>query len=80
MILRNASPTILGLYRGLPVSVEVGETTSVPARAVVLYRKNLARATHTRAELNRQIRHTLRHEIGHMQGYDEDELRRRGLE
>lgn len=74
------SPTILGLYRGLPIGVESTETTSAPPRAVVLYRKNLERASHSRAELNRQIRHTLRHEIGHMQGFDEDELRRRGLE
>ncbi len=74
------SPTILGLYRGLPAGVEAGETTSAPPRAIVLYRVNLSRAAHSRAELNRQIRHTLRHEIGHLQGYDEDELRRRGLE
>jgi Flp pilus assembly protein TadD/predicted Zn-dependent protease with MMP-like domain len=74
------SPTILGLYRGLPVGVDPTPGSKAPARAVVLYRMNLGRASHSRAELNRQIRHTLRHEIGHLQGYDEDELRRRGLE
>lgn len=74
------SPTILGLYRGLPVGVDPSPSSKAPARAVVLYRMNLGRASHSRAELNRQIRHTLRHEIGHLQGYDEDELRRRGLE
>lgn len=74
------SPTILGLYRGLPAGVDAGKTTSAPPRAVVLYRVNLGRAAHSRGELNRQIRHTLRHEIGHLQGFDEDELRRRGLE
>jgi predicted Zn-dependent protease with MMP-like domain len=46
----------------------------------VLYRKNLARAVKSRAELDHQIRRTLIHEIGHLQGLDEDELRRRGLE
>ncbi|MBL4635908.1 MAG: metallopeptidase family protein [Kofleriaceae bacterium] len=71
------SPTILGLFRGLPLGVESSEPT---ARVVLLYRKNIARAASTRAELNRQIRKTLRHEIGHLEGYDEDELRRLGLE
>jgi Flp pilus assembly protein TadD/predicted Zn-dependent protease with MMP-like domain len=73
-------PTILGLYRG-PVGrgahvhhVE-GETPSI-----VLYRKNLARAVKTRAELSEQIRDTLLHEIGHLEGLDEDDLRRRGME
>ena len=52
----------------------------VPPRAIVLYRKNLARAVKTRAELDTQIRRTLLHEIGHLQGLDEDQLRHRGLE
>lgn len=74
-------PTILGLYRG-PVGkaahahhVIEGETPSI-----VLYRKNLARAVKTRAELSEQIRDTLLHEIGHLEGLDEDDLRRRGME
>jgi Flp pilus assembly protein TadD len=71
-------PTILGLYRG-PVGHSThphdGETPSI-----VLYRKNLARAVKTRAELSEQIRDTLLHEIGHLEGLDEDDLRRRGME
>jgi len=73
------APTILGLFRGLPVGVEAG-AAAVPARAIVLYRKNLARAVRTREELKAQIRRTLLHEIGHLHGFDEDELRRRGLD
>ena len=77
------TPTILGLFRGLPIGVtaESGSPgADIPPRSLVLYRKNLGRAVRSRAELNRQIRKTLRHEIGHLQGYDEDELCRRGLE
>jgi predicted Zn-dependent protease with MMP-like domain/Flp pilus assembly protein TadD len=76
------SPTILGLYRGLPLGVDQAGTGSEPAppRAVVLYRKNLARAVETRAELDAQIRRTLLHEIGHLQGMDEGDLRLRGLD
>lgn len=71
-------PTILGLYRG-PVGkgphVIASETSTI-----VLYRKNLARAVKTRSELSEQIRDTLLHEIGHLEGLDEDDLRRRGME
>lgn len=72
-------PTILGLYRG-----PVGKPHTVPsdgeAPSIVLYRRNLARAVKTRAELSEQIRDTLLHEIGHLEGLDEDDLRRRGME
>jgi Flp pilus assembly protein TadD/predicted Zn-dependent protease with MMP-like domain len=74
-------PTILGLYRG-----PVGHAPSLPpqpgeeAPSIVLYRKNLARAVKTRRELSEQIRDTLLHEIGHLEGLDEDDLRRRGME
>jgi len=74
-------PTILGLYRG-----PVGRAAQLPPQAgedppsIALYRKNLARAVKTRAELSEQIRDTLLHEIGHLEGLDEDDLRRRGME
>ncbi|MBA3819440.1 MAG: metallopeptidase family protein, partial [Deltaproteobacteria bacterium] len=74
-------PTILGLYRG-PVGrgAHVAPTADGEAPSIVLYRKNLARAVKTRAELSEQIRDTLLHEIGHLEGLDEDDLRRRGME
>jgi Flp pilus assembly protein TadD/predicted Zn-dependent protease with MMP-like domain len=74
-------PTILGLYRG-----PVGPAAQLPPqpgeepRSIVLYRKNLGRAVKSRAELSEQIRDTLLHEIGHLEGLDEDDLRRRGME
>ncbi len=84
------TPTILGLFRGLPIGAESGSLPYQPTlrgrksnetnRVIVLYRLNLGRASRTRTELNQQIRKTLRHEIGHLQGYDEDALRRLGLE
>lgn len=69
------APTILGLFRGLPL----GEEPSEP-RAIVLYRKNLLRAVRSREELQREIRTTLLHELGHLRGADDDDLRERGLE
>src|SRR3569832_1237435 len=70
-------PTILGLYRE-PVG-RAPAPDDAPS-SIVLYRKNLARAVKTRGELTEQIRDTLLHEIGHLEGLDEDDLRRRGME
>jgi tetratricopeptide (TPR) repeat protein len=73
------SPTILGLFRGPPLG-EPCDGTETPCRAVVLYRRNLARAVRTPAELLEQIRVTLLHEVGHLRGEDDEELAARGLE
>ena len=81
-------PTILGLYRGPLGRDAAGRGAAGRAQApadpeptsIVLYRKNLARAVKTRAELGVQIRETLLHEIGHLEGLDEDDLRRRGMD
>lgn len=72
-------PTILGLYRG-PVGHAAEREASDEPVSIVLYRKNLARAVKSRGELSEQIRDTLLHEIGHLEGLDEDDLRRRGME
>ena len=122
------SPTILGLYRGLPIgrdgtadepadpvsrstrgrqahdptapgsqrtaagggwtppAVAAGpaegnsSTGSVPARAIVLYRRNILRSLHGPDELDRAIERTLLHEVGHLRGEDDGSLRDRGLE
>lgn len=78
------SPTILGLFRGTPLSEdcvpEPGAKPNEPCRSIAIYRKNLARAVTTRDELNEQIRVTLLHEIGHLRGEDDSELAARGLE
>ena len=73
-------PTILGLYRGPVGRAHVAPMPEGEAPSIVLYRKNLGRAVKTRAELTEQIRDTLLHEIGHLEGLDEDDLRRRGME
>jgi tetratricopeptide (TPR) repeat protein len=73
------SPSILGLFRGPPLG-EPCDGTETPCRSVVLYRRNLARAVRTEAELLEQIQVTLLHEVGHLRGEDDEELAARGLE
>jgi tetratricopeptide (TPR) repeat protein len=74
------SPAILGLYRGPPVDEPCEPQDGPVCRSIVFYRKNLVRFAHDRAELDDQIRVTLLHEMGHLRGETDDELRDRGLE
>lgn len=64
------SPTILGLFR----PGEPGKSD-----AIVLYRRNLLRLARSLDELRREVRRTLLHEIGHLVGESDAELRDRGL-
>jgi len=96
------SPTILGLYRGLPLGREdtnlpaapargrhrsagrahtAGQPAQpIPARAVVVYRRNILRSARSLAEVDQVIERTLLHEVGHLRGEDDGSLRDRGLE
>jgi tetratricopeptide (TPR) repeat protein len=74
------SPAILGLFRGPPEAEPCDRDEGPQCRSIVFYRKNLLRFVHDRAELEEQIRITLLHELGHLRGEDDDELRDRGLE
>jgi predicted Zn-dependent protease with MMP-like domain len=74
------SPSILGLYRGPPESMACSPEEGPRCRSIVLYRRNLLRLARSRTELNEQVRVTLLHELGHLHGESDDELRARGLE
>jgi predicted Zn-dependent protease with MMP-like domain len=49
--------------------------THEPAR-VILYQRNIESLASSRAELAGQIASTLRHEIAHHFGFDEEDIRR----
>lgn len=75
------SPTILGLFRGPPLGEPCADGgVGGACRAIVVYRKNLARAATSREGLLEQLRVTLLHELGHLRGEDDYELAARGLE
>ena len=74
------SPSILGLFRGPSEDEPCTAADGPRCRAIVFYRKNLLRFARDRAELVEQVRVTLLHELGHLHGEDDDELRARGLE
>ncbi len=64
------SPEIVGVFR---------PGDSGQPDAILLYRKNLLRVAHTTQDLHTEVRDTLLHELGHLHGEDDEELRDRGL-
>lgn len=71
--------TLFGLYEGVPMSKRsVFAPMMLPAQ-ITLFRGPLERRCRNRAEIRERIRTTLFHEIGHHLGFNESELRRRGL-
>jgi predicted Zn-dependent protease with MMP-like domain len=72
-------PDLLGLFVGRNL-LERGhlDLPGVP-EAIYLFRRNLLRACADREELKREVGITVRHEVGHLLGMDEDDLDELGL-
>jgi predicted Zn-dependent protease with MMP-like domain len=65
---------LLGLFHGIP-RTEKSVSGSSPPDRIFLYQRNIEAICRTEAEVRRQIRATLLHEVGHYFGLSEDELR-----
>ena len=75
----NVSPTILGLFIGVPRTEAALTEQARDVNRVILFKKILLMMCRTRAELVELIQTTLQHEIGHYLGLDDDDLERIGL-
>jgi predicted Zn-dependent protease with MMP-like domain len=74
LVREGLDPLSLGLLTGADLSEQAtGE------EEVVLYKKNLEKVADTREELVDEIRTTLRHEVGHALGFDEEGVDDLGL-
>jgi predicted Zn-dependent protease with MMP-like domain len=70
--------SLLGLYRGTPLT---GRHVDAPYRypeRIVIYQRNIERVCRTRRQMVAQIRKTVLHEIGHHFGLNEQQLRELG--
>ena len=65
---------LLGLFHGIP-RTEKSVFFSSPPDRIFLYQRNIEAVCASEAEVRRQIRETLLHEVGHYFGLREDELR-----
>lgn len=73
----NGGDTLFGLYHGVPLTEREGGGLMFPDR-IVIYRQPILRNCSNRTEAEREIKVTLRHEIGHYLGMSEDDLHRLG--
>lgn len=67
--------TLLGLYQGIPLLARGGAYSLVPPDRITLFREPILSRCRTEAEVVREVRATLLHELGHYFGLDDAELR-----
>jgi predicted Zn-dependent protease with MMP-like domain len=65
---------LLGLFHGVP-RTEKSVFASSPPDRIFLYQRNIESICRTEADVRRQVRATLLHEVGHYFGLSESELR-----
>jgi predicted Zn-dependent protease with MMP-like domain len=69
---------LYGLYQGIPLSERTHDFAAALPDRISIYRGPLVRDFRSRAQIRRQIRFTVVHEIAHFFGLDERRIRRLG--
>ncbi len=72
-------PDLFGLYEGTPLPERGDDAGSLPDR-IAIYRRPLQEEFPDPDELQREIRITVLHELGHYFGLDEDRLEELGYD
>ncbi len=75
---RTGSPqgsTLLGVYRGVPLTRRMSGYNMVVPDRIVLFRQPLQRMASGEADLRRRIEHVVRHEVAHFFGISDERLR-----
>jgi predicted Zn-dependent protease with MMP-like domain len=71
--------TLFGLYEGVPRTERGSGYSLVLPDKVTIFRGPLERACRSPAEVAREVRITVIHELGHHLGFEEDRLEQLGL-
>ncbi|HXK33773.1 MAG TPA: metallopeptidase family protein [Dehalococcoidia bacterium] len=70
--------TLLGLYRGVPLSRRGGGYHLVTPDVIVIFREPIERLARDEADLEARVRRVVRHEIAHYFGISDERLREIG--
>jgi predicted Zn-dependent protease with MMP-like domain len=71
--------SLFGLYEGVPLTERSQAYSLVLPDKITIFRGPLERAFRSPAEIAREVRITVAHELGHHFGFDEDRLAELGL-
>ncbi len=75
----KGSPTLLGLYRGIPLTERGASSYSgVMPDSITIYRRPILAICDSYEQVIEQVRVTVVHEVGHDFGIDEDRLHELG--
>ena len=70
--------TLLGLYRGVPVTRRGLGYNMVPPDRIIVFRRPIELTSRSDAEIVERVGRVVRHEIAHHFGIDDEALRRMG--
>jgi len=70
--------TLLGSYQGVALTHRGVEDSGMLPDQIMIFRRPLMEMCADAAELEREVRKTLLHELGHYAGLDEDDLEKMG--
>jgi len=73
------SPQTVGLFMGVPRTEAMMTDQALDLDRILLFKRNLEKICRDEEDLIEQIQITVRHEVGHYLGLDEDDLERLGL-
>lgn len=69
---------LLGLYHGIPQTKRTSHYGLVLPDKITIYRLPIERVCRTREQIINQVQHTVKHELAHHFGIDDDRLRELG--
>lgn len=69
---------LLGLYQGVPLTRRGAHYGLVLPDKITIFQGPIERVCRTREQVIRQVQHTVRHELAHHFGIDDDRLRELG--
>jgi predicted Zn-dependent protease with MMP-like domain len=70
---------LLGLYEGVPLSKRDHQYSLVLPDKISLFRVNIERVSRSTKDMKRRIKHTVRHELAHHFGIDDERLEDLGI-
>jgi predicted Zn-dependent protease with MMP-like domain len=74
----NPGDLLFGLYQGIPLTERTSSYNLVLPDRITIYRLPIEQVCRTPAQVIRQVQRTVKHEIAHYFGIDDDRLRELG--